>query len=608
MFRKLLGNYNLWIQLCFIGAALYLSHPTLFKITRLITDTTMDAFLFTWTFWWADSSLMNWHNPFVTNQIFYPYEVNLSLATLSLPYGIVGIPLIHIFGTYPGITIAYNLVVFASFYLAAFFFYKAAKTFQVSTKAALLGAIIYTATPIHYEHLPRLHLLCIEMIPLAIWLLRITISEIGKSKGRIWAVCFGLSMSLTVYLSQTYAIQLAILCPLFILFSIWEDPTRLRSREFYLRLTIALIACVVSASPYLINLADILVKNHPTTTDPLFPDIFRFILPGSNRPFYSWFPLKLNQPNHNFPGYLIYVLAFISFWMLIKRKRYKVFFLLIVLVFIGATFALGRDVNVSGKYIQVFTPMDIAEIILPPLRLDRAPDRYFLICVFGLVLAISIGMDFILEKLSAEKWKIAITVGIMLMTLIELRPLRLGYTKPKEIFPRYINELGQLNPGFENAFLGMPFDEYTNKHYFFIQTLTGWATLDADYPRMAKEFSLRAIKEAGLWETMKKPETISNEKFPSFCKELRNVLLKNNVRVIIIPDNTTFGSENPEGIQLNYSHILAKRCANIAVNSGTSRLKLFLPTNAYFFWEDKDMEQKIRTYLKDSAAEYEIEN
>jgi hypothetical protein len=78
-----------------------------------------DAFLGVWNVWWTAQAIGEWRDPFFTSLLFHPQGLDLFWQTLSLPQGLLALPITLLFGPLP----AYNLLMLASYVLGGYFMF-----------------------------------------------------------------------------------------------------------------------------------------------------------------------------------------------------------------------------------------------------------------------------------------------------------------------------------------------------------------------------------------------------------------------------------------------------------------------------------------------------
>jgi hypothetical protein len=164
----------------------------------------IDAGQGVWNLWWARSTLLMGANPFVTQHLFFPLELNLFYQTLSLPNALLVAP--ALFGIGP--VAAFNTVTLLSFALGGYAVYRLARGLAVGRLAALLAGFVFVGGAYHMQRIwsGPMELIAVHWLPLYLLLLcralaRPTWLRIGGA---------GLALLVTTLASQYYGLYAAI--------------------------------------------------------------------------------------------------------------------------------------------------------------------------------------------------------------------------------------------------------------------------------------------------------------------------------------------------------------------------------------------------------------
>jgi hypothetical protein len=156
-----------------------------------------------WNVWWARTALLNGINPYSTNYLFYPLEIDLFYQTLSLPNALLVFPAL----LWSPI-LAFNLLALLSFGLGGLFAYCLARAVVPNRAAALLAGFVYAFTPYHLQRLwgGSLELIAVQWLPLYVLLL------LRALERRTFAstLLAGLALLWTTLASQYYGLYAAI--------------------------------------------------------------------------------------------------------------------------------------------------------------------------------------------------------------------------------------------------------------------------------------------------------------------------------------------------------------------------------------------------------------
>ncbi len=135
----------------------------------------VDGYLGIWNIWWAAYALVRFQDPFVTPLLFHPQGLDLFWQTLSLPQGLLALPVTLTVGPLP----AYNLLILLSFILGgyfAFLFIRAAIGSRAlplngawgADLSALVGGAVYAFAPFHMQKVldAQLEVASVQWLPL----------------------------------------------------------------------------------------------------------------------------------------------------------------------------------------------------------------------------------------------------------------------------------------------------------------------------------------------------------------------------------------------------------------------------------------------------------
>lgn len=134
----------------------------------------VDAYLGIWNIWWTAQALTSGQSPFFTPLLFHPQGLDLFWQTLSLPQGLLALPITLTFGPLP----AYNLLMLLSFILSGYFTFlfigyvlNDGTEQRLTCLAALLGGAVYAFAPFHLQKVldAQLEVASIQWLPLWAW-------------------------------------------------------------------------------------------------------------------------------------------------------------------------------------------------------------------------------------------------------------------------------------------------------------------------------------------------------------------------------------------------------------------------------------------------------
>ncbi len=173
---------------CYTLLALAVTYPLPTQLgAQIIADQPgqVDGYLGIWNIWWAAHAISTARDPFSSPLLFYPQGLDLFWQTLSLPQGILALPITLTLGPLP----AYNLLILASFILGGYFTFLFVRAVLMTNGqgptlakplpvrhvdlAALVAGAVYAFSPFHMQKVldAQLEVASIQWLPLFAWAL-----------------------------------------------------------------------------------------------------------------------------------------------------------------------------------------------------------------------------------------------------------------------------------------------------------------------------------------------------------------------------------------------------------------------------------------------------
>jgi hypothetical protein len=188
---------------------LLLAPLSLNPATRLPDDG--DAVQGVWIVWWGATHLGLGFPGVLDANVYYPHPRGLLYSEALLAQAVTAWPLYLLFDA----VLATNLLMLLTLALSAAAFHLYARELVGSPAAAAVGAVAYVFCAYTYSQLPRLQLVTLQWMPLALWALH---RHLGEGRRR-WAGLFGAALALQVlaclYYAAFFAVALAVLLPLY---------------------------------------------------------------------------------------------------------------------------------------------------------------------------------------------------------------------------------------------------------------------------------------------------------------------------------------------------------------------------------------------------------
>ncbi len=174
---------------CYMLLALVATFPLILHLDHQIIANefgAVDGYLGIWNVWWTARALQHGQNPFFTPLLFYPDGLDLFWQTLSLPQGLLALPLTLTVGP----LVAYNVLILLSFVLGGYTAFLFVRYVVRDNRAALVAGAIYALAPFHLQKVvdAQLEVASIQWLPLYLLVLHILLER----QRWFWAVLAGL--------------------------------------------------------------------------------------------------------------------------------------------------------------------------------------------------------------------------------------------------------------------------------------------------------------------------------------------------------------------------------------------------------------------------------
>lgn len=471
-----------------------------------------------WNLWWVRYALLNGHNPFVTNMIWYPTPVSLYYHTLNVFNGLMAVPLLQLFS----LTTTYNIIVLFSFVMGGYGAFLLVHYLCGNRWAALVGSVVFAYSAYHIATMRSLlQLISLEWVPFFLLFLLQAIYQPGWLTRRDftrWLLrralptgFFLFLVSLVDWYYTMYALLLAGLLGLYIgVRYIWDrrrggGGTPVRGvAEPWARIGLCLLIYGVLISPILIPT----IKELRTTTYMLpapdaamsnSADLLAFFQPVRGQRL--WGNLFVNRRDwpygsNRYEVYFTYSALFLAgvglFATRALRPRLetsqperaitsalpgKWFWAACVVFFF--LLALGPVLQINGNQInwlfspkfELFMPYRIIEK-LPVLSISRSPDRFDMPLTLSLAVLSGYGLNVLLNtwrgKLRLPVRGALFSAAFVGLVLVELTPF--PYPQRTADIPVWYQRVGQEQGDFSILDLP-PQDDYWHGAYrMYFQT------------------------------------------------------------------------------------------------------------------------------------------
>jgi hypothetical protein len=474
---------------CYSLGALLVTYPLPTRLGEQIVANgpgQVDGFLGVWNIWWGAQAVMQGRDPYVTPLLFYPQGLDLFWQTLSLPQGLLALPLTLALGPLP----AYNLLILASFALGGYAAFLFCRHFVAHSGAALVGGAVYAFAPFHMQKVldAQLEVAAIQWLPLALLaahrLLAATAARERPLRLVGWALLSGLLLLWvgmgTWYYGLFALIYTGMAAGIWAICEGKRQTVKGKSRlallpfDFYLFTwgLAPLLVWLTLMAPRLISLArsgDTLLGDARTDQYQNFADLVAFWLPNPNHPL--WGQLVSDYYLRLYPdaflwnvslglvGSALALVGLLSDW----RRRWP----WAALIIATALLALGSTLRAFGRDTGLPMPYALIEH-LPGIRNSHRPNHVVLITILLTALLAAYGVQALAARWPRQGGPL---VGGLLLAVLAIDgwagPLPL-YSRP---IPSYYRTIGPP----QGAILPVPLHlNFSNSENLWYQTVHGW--------------------------------------------------------------------------------------------------------------------------------------
>jgi len=413
-FRRFKPVY-FWIVLglFYLGLAIYFTWPLIPNFSRAIIgqfDFT-DGPMFLWNFWVTKNAVLHLQNPFLTDLVYYPNQVNLSLVTYTFTSGLISIFLQPFFNLIETL----NIITIGSIVASALGMSVLVGYLTKNRLAGIVPGVIFGFSPYVFSHLMAGHynLALLWLFPL----IALFFIKSLREESFINPILFSLFLILQSYLDLQLLFYSAIILLFIFLQHLITYNKKLFTRQklYYLLIFLGLYG-VIFVLPFFNLVSTFNVKN---AMEPTYNNGDLAIMFGQN-------PLNplLNSPNYKMVlemiggyrenvitlGYSVLAFAFLSLILFKKQFTEKLFYALLAVA--GMILAFGPHPQIRH---EVFYSIDFPFFYLqglPGFNFGVVPTRFIVIAYFGLAVLAGFFISEIANYFNGKK------VGYLIYCLI----------------------------------------------------------------------------------------------------------------------------------------------------------------------------------------------
>ena len=442
-----------------------MTNPLVLHIASAVEDK-QDALLNTWIVGWVGHALLTDPLNLFNANIFYPYPNTLAFSETMLPQGLFALPFNLAFDN---TVLGYNLVLLASFFLAAYAMYLLVLDLTHSRGAALVAGTIFAFNPFNLGNLAQVQLLSFGWLQLAMMYLRRMLRT--KDAGRMLkdaprvssyvsrdVFLFSLFFSLQALSSFYYAFFAAFAVALYV---VWDFLVHRPRWSALIRILVSavIIAIIVVPFflPYLAVQRDLGFQRSIEDNEPFSASLKLYATVSPQNALYSSL-LALRPPvmiggyplDNLFPGVVALALGVVGLAATRIRERWFYFLILAFafLLSLGPRLflapSLGTDLTLPYRWLYDAIPL---------MRAFRAPVRFDALVMFALAILAGFGFDAIRNsQFAARITNYELRFSALLVPLIALEYLALPAANITPVptgdaIPQYVRWLAKQPSG-----------------------------------------------------------------------------------------------------------------------------------------------------------------
>jgi hypothetical protein len=412
-------NHAIAFLIC-IALAVIFTLPGSMHPRSVLLGYSGDNFQHGWFLWHFAKAVVAGQNPFYTNLIFYPNQVNLAWSTTDPLAATLALPLSLTAGPF----VAYNLSLILQLALGAFFARLLCLKICRNEAGALIGGIVFGFSPFLLAHALG-HLSLVTAFPIPLYLLALARILDGENPSWKDGVLLGMALLLTALAHYNYTVFCLMLTVV-----ILATDLVLRGASFLKKVWLPLIAGAVTFFVSFLPILRMLLGNSADLPSPrslnnvekYSADVLGFLIPSWNHIFFGHFARSLDIGIFTagfegtvYVGPVILILAFVGLWRgCVIQARWTVRAAVAAIFFY--LLSLGPRLRFFGKQTDIPGPA----LLLYGTRFARflsSPARFDVLVMLSLAILSALGCVYVLGRLH-QTWQRAAVISVVLILLL----------------------------------------------------------------------------------------------------------------------------------------------------------------------------------------------
>jgi hypothetical protein len=350
-----------------------------------------DPLLQVWITRWVQHALVTQPLHLYDANAFYPLQATLAYSDSNVPAAIFAAPIYLL--THNAI-LANNLLVLATFVLAACGIYLLVRELLGNRAVAFLAGLAYAFLPYRFAHLWHLNQLGHAWTPLVLFALVLLV----RRQRWPYAIAFGLLFAIQVVTSFYVAFQVAFAVAILLGVLLVADP-RARTPRFLIQLAAAgLLAAIIIlplALPYLQVRDQQGLERTVTEAERYRASFTSYLKVQNGTRLWSWLTEKQGGEDTLFPGGIVIVGAILGLIGFRRRRAFTIGAL--VLLFLGFILSLGPTWHPEANG-GTPLPYRLFYSYFPFFKSMRVPARFGVLALLALVLLAASGGAWLWER------------------------------------------------------------------------------------------------------------------------------------------------------------------------------------------------------------------
>jgi hypothetical protein len=447
--KRVAWREHLLVLGVYLALTVLLTYPLVQQFTTHVPGDGSDDPALVWNLWWVKHAIIDLHsNPLLCGYMFYPLGIDLTFYTLTILNAFASVPLQPLLG----LVSANNVIVFASFVLAAYGAYLLGRYLlprEVHPSAPFLVGLVYafSSNRFVYASLGQFNILSTQWIPFYVLFL---IKSRRNPKSLYCPLLAAVFLLFNGYTEFTYASFLLVFTVIYVLYWLVVDGWR-KNVRFLTNLALIGLIFVAGMSPILIQMVRVMMVEGDFLVEGggfanvFSADLLGFLVPSGLHPLADLWrrSFDFSYLNFVFVGYSVLGLAAYGAVSHFRDRRVR-FWIVAALLF--GLIALGPTLRLNGEEHELPLPFDLLAA-LPFFKGNRYPSRYSVMLALCWATLAGYGLSRLTQVLRGGRRRWAVSLILSGAVLFEhlSTPLPLSDVQVPEVYESVAAEPGDFS-------------------------------------------------------------------------------------------------------------------------------------------------------------------